>query len=518
VEIDPTAADVARQSLIADGFAPQILERDFFSLTPGGELPDSFDCIVGNPPYTRSEWLGRFAGDSNYKDTLAQVAAPVSRLGRRSGLHAYFFAHGFKFLRPRGRFGFVVSNSWLDVDYGAGLKRFLLANYKIVAIIESAVEKWFHQAEVNTCLVVLEKCQDQSDRSFNQVRFVRILRPLSELLVSSPDSPSRPVEVEGLIMRLLPGRSRVTDGLSVRVISQGDLQAEDKWGLYLRAPEIYFRIAARPGTVRLGDIARVERGQTTGANRFFYFSAAEGKDWEIEHEFTMPLLKSPKELEKVYVKASDLKQRVLAVTRDREQLVGTKALRYIEWGEGEGYHERPTCARRSPWYCLPEKISHGERIVWVKGTWTRHFAPLLDGPVMVDQQFYTVETDPGLMRVLAALLNSTWVALQAELLGRSNFGEGVLWLAAYEVSKIQIPDPQTLSAVQRRSLEEVFLQLSGDRVLPIADQVTQPAQQVLDTIVFEILGLGAGESKEVVRSVIELAEARVRRARAGRDG
>ncbi len=518
VEIDPVAAGIARESLVADGFAPQILVRDFFSLRPGDDLPDSFDCIVGNPPYTRSEWLGRGSGDQDYKETLAQVIAPVSKLGRRSGLHAYFFVHGFKFLRPRGRFGFVVSNSWLDVHYGIGLKHFLLSNFKIIAIIESAVEKWFSQAEVNTCLVILEKCEEESARSYNQVRFVRILRPLSDFLTSSPDSPSRAVEVEGFIMRLLPGRSRLTDGLSVRVLSQGDLQADQKWGPYLRAPDIYFRTVTRPGTIRLGEIATVERGQTTGANRFFYFSAVEGNDREIEPEFTMPLLKSPKELDRVHVNAADLGQRVLTVESVRERLVGSKVLRYIEWGESENYHKRSTCARRSPWYRLAEKANHGERIVWVKGIWTRHFAPLLDGQAMVDQQFYTIRSDPSLMRVLAALLNSTWVALQAELLGRSNFGEGVLWLAAYEVSSMRIPNPQMLSAVQSRSLGDAFVQLSGSRVLPIADQVLQPAQQALDNVVFDILGLTADESKDVVRSAIELTEARVGRARAGRSG
>lgn len=137
---------------------------------------------------------------------------------------------------------------------------------------------------------------------------------------------------------------------------------------------------------------------------------------------------------------------------------------------------------------------------------------------MVDQQFYTIRSDPSLMRVLAALLNSTWVALQAELLGRSNFGEGVLWLAAYEVSSMRIPNPQMLSAVQSRSLGDAFVQLSGSRVLPIADQVLQPAQQALDNVVFDILGLTADESKDVVRSAIELTEARVGRARAGRSG
>ena len=518
VEIDPAAAAVARQSLAKDGFSSHILVQDFFSLEPGKELSDSFDCVVGNPPYTRSEWLGQVADDADYKEMLAQSAAPLAQLGRRSGLYAYFFVHGSKFLRPRGRFGFVVSNSWLDVDYGAKLKQFLLEHFKIIAIIEPAAERWFSQAEVNTCLVILEKSDDQAARAFNQVRFVRLRRPLRELFPSLPDSPSRAVEVESLIMRLLPGRSRLTGDLPVRVIPQSGLQAERKWGPYLRAPEVYFQTRSGPKTVQLGEIASVRRGQTTGANRFFYLSPEQVTQWGIEAEFTCPLLKSPKEIDTVQVNSANLGRRALVVRQERDALAGTNVLRYIEWGESQGYHRRTTCARRPLWYSLPEKGEDGCEVFWAKGIWNRHFAPLLDGKVVTDQQFYMLMTDPDLVKVFAALLNSTWVALQAELLGRSNFGEGVLWMAGYEVSKIQLPDPYALAPAERNSLEDALTLVAETRILPISEQVSQSAQQALDTVVFDLLNLAPSEREAVVEAAVELTESRIKRARAGRGG
>lgn len=47
----------------------------------------------------------------------------------------------------------------------------------------------------------------------------------------------------------------------------------DKWGgKYLRAPDIYWKILekGKDKLVRLGDIAEVRRGFTTGVNEFFY--------------------------------------------------------------------------------------------------------------------------------------------------------------------------------------------------------------------------------------------------------
>ncbi len=518
VEIDPEAAAAAEHSLAANGVASHILVQDFFSLEPGEELYDGFDCVVGNPPYTRSEWLGRAGEGAGYKERLVRCAEPLARLSRRSGLHAYFFVHGSRFLRPQGRFGFVVSNSWLDVDYGIGLKQFLLDHFKILAIVESAVERWFSQAKVNTCLVILEKCPDSTDRARNQVRFARLKRPLRELLTSPPDGPGRAADVESLIMRLLPGRSRLAGDLPVRIVPQATLRPEGKWGLYLRAPEVFFQTRARPRTVRVGDIAQVRRGQTTGANSFFYLSEREREERGIEDEFMWPLLKSPKELETIRVEPERLPQNALVVAKVRDELAGTNVLRYIQWGESQGYHRRATCARRAVWYSLAPELEAQDRVVWVKGIWNRHFAPLLEGRVVADQQFYTLSMDPSQVRVLAALLNSTWTALQAELLGRSNFGEGVLWLAGYEVARIQLPDPRELGPGDRHSLEEALVPLLDTPVLPIADQVARPAQIRLDSIVFDILGLTSGEGDAVLGAAVERTALRMSRAGAGRGG
>lgn len=103
-------------------------------------------------------------------------------LNRRAGLHAYFFVHSAAFLREGGRLGFVVPNGWLDVAYGEALKQFLLDDFKVVALIESQVERWFPAAKVNTCLVVLERCQDPAGRAHNLVRFIRLRRPLRQLI------------------------------------------------------------------------------------------------------------------------------------------------------------------------------------------------------------------------------------------------------------------------------------------------------------------------------------------------
>jgi len=78
--------------------------------------------------------------------------------------------------------GQITSNSWLDVDYGKYLQEFFLKHYKIIAIIESKVERWFEDADVNTAITILEKCSDEEERNNNLVKFVQIKVPLRQLI------------------------------------------------------------------------------------------------------------------------------------------------------------------------------------------------------------------------------------------------------------------------------------------------------------------------------------------------
>ena len=111
----------------------------------------------------------------------------LADISKRAGIHAYFFVHGTKFLKDGGRFGFIVSNSWMDVDYGKGLQELFLQNYKIIAIIESKVERWFEDADVNTCIIILEKCKDQKERDENLVKFAYLFKTMRHFIPPAHD-------------------------------------------------------------------------------------------------------------------------------------------------------------------------------------------------------------------------------------------------------------------------------------------------------------------------------------------
>ena len=312
---------------------PRILEKDFFDpeLIEKRKLPDAlrrvlieslgkeekevqlpaeFDAIVGNPPYTRQEEMGQLKGGAEYKQRLIRIALSRadgitlndSPISKRAGIHAYFFIHGTKFLKQGGAFGFIVSNSWLDVDWGKGLQEFFLNNYKIIAIIESKVERWFVEADINTCIVILTKCQGkekEEERMNNLVRFVYLKKPLSHFIPpvgtlhgeeitreTWKQEKDRMDSIDKLIETILyHNKYYENEELRIYPVSQRELFEEAfdktenkfvgaKWGKYLRAPKIFFTLLekGKGKLVPLKEIAEVRRGFTTGANEWFYLT------------------------------------------------------------------------------------------------------------------------------------------------------------------------------------------------------------------------------------------------------
>jgi type I restriction-modification system DNA methylase subunit len=307
--------NLAINDLAVDENYPNVIQEDFFAFQVGSKgldleewrtrlaqtlrgkereivYPRYFDVIVGNPPYTRQEEISEIAPDvAEYKEKLIANALKFNNqtfanISKRAGIHAYFFVHGTKFLKEGGRFGFIVSNSWLDADYGRGLQEFLLQHYKLVAIIESKVERWFEEADVNTCIVILEKSADAQARAENIVRFVYLKKPLRHFIPAAQDLWEKQLaRLQAIkdLRRTILFHTDIYENDELRIYPrrQKELWAEGfdeeerkyigaKWGKYLRAPEIFFKILekGKDKLIPLKEVATTRFGIKTGANEF----------------------------------------------------------------------------------------------------------------------------------------------------------------------------------------------------------------------------------------------------------
>ena len=564
---------------------PNILQEDFFTLlsTEGGfELPDKwrkaraktlgvkdreityprwFDCVIGNPPYTRQEEMRQIAPEvKQYKEGIIDRALKdntgkrIAEISKRAGIHAYFFVHGTKFLQNGGRFGFIVSNSWLDVDYGKGLQEFFLKNYKITAIIESKVERWFEWADVNTCIVILEKCKDKKERDENLVHFVYLFKPLSYFIPPAQEMWQKQIERLNEIDKLtktIMAHSEFYQNEELRILpkSQAELWEEGfdkesgkyvgaKWGKYLRAPEIFFKILekGKEKLVPLKEIAEVRFGIKTGANEFFYLTEEEIKRRGIEREFWMHqdekgnwvpnyVIKSPRECKSIIVKPEDLKYRVLMIHKDKKNLRGSNVLKYIREGESKGYHLRPTCASRERWYDLGERKPYGFLHPMIHND--RQLIGLNQSSVYVDHNLFEIQPERrDFLMPISLFFVSSLAPLIKELGGRVNLGEGALKTEGIDIERLLTVTPSTLSERQVDALQawinkhrkfahnSLFSEFGASSPKEVSLDSVKPDRRELDKIVMgEILGLTDEEQLAVYRAVVDLVKSRIEKAK-----
>lgn len=608
-----SAVNLAIRDLSVEENYPIILNEDFFNVSAGEELGKWVDvkqrimlltkgkkrslklpyvrAFVGNPPYTRQEEMEEYIED--YKEKLADVVEKEwkIKLGKRSSIYVYFMLHGFKFLEEGGRLGYITSNSWLDVDYGKYLQEFFLKNSKIIAIVESKVERWFEDADINTAITIVEKCEDKKERNDNLVRFVQLKKKLEDIIPTSNED-DRWEAIDRLVKKIESVREYYEDEM-IRVFpkKQEELWNEgydeesgkyvgSKWGKYIRAPEIFFKILEKAGDklIPLEKIATVKRGFTTGANEFFYLKDEDIRRWGIEREFWMHpvtrkewekikdlipeediwldkngeyfkrsqyaekyklddvlvdgsviwipnyVVKSPRECRSIIVDPKHLKYRVLMIHKDKEELKGTNVLKYIEWGEEQGFHERPTCKSRQRWYDLGDRSP--AKILFLRATEDRPAIYFSEVRLFHDQTFYSITSSK---KVVASLLNSTLTNFFfREILSGAGtaLGLGALWSAVYEAANLPILDFKKLSNTQIKKINKIFDKLASRPVGSVFEEIgassqkevslngVKPDRRKLDEIIMgEVLGLTDKEQEEVYKAVIDLVRSRIQRAK-----
>lgn len=521
-----------------------------------------FDVLVGNFPFIRQEKIEKEV--KGYKKTLESILFEDwgkgyrqlfedgrIKLSGQADIYAYLFFHGACHLKDGGRMGFVTSNSWLDVAYGYELQRFFLSKFKIVAICESRCEPWFEQSAVNTVFTILERSDDQDTNKNNPVRFVKIKKPLAKLFPQDAliDAQARWIRLEQFVDKVEAAEFSKGSGyrkfpriraeyvrqpeiasyedeeVRVRMIRQGDLKAEVeaagqtvKWGQYLRAPDIYFEILEKCADkfIPLGKgedrAADIRRGITTGINEFFYLTEDDIKHWGVEREFLKPVIKSPKECNGISLKGKDLKLYAFLCHKDKTELKGTKALKYIKWGEeqktkaGKPWPEVESVKGRKRWYELPKRVPSLLLLPMVTGNSLR--CVLNSCKAQVDHNLFEVVCeDKNLIDMMGVYLNSATAFLQRELIGRANLGDGALKVEGIDWERILVPKKDTLSRLKKHS-SKAFEKLSKRSIKEIKAEAKRKDRIEFEEGILRALGLSEELASDILAAVVGLVEER----------
>ena len=450
----PEAATGLRQAFRAGGFPaglPGVRTGNLFaSPTP------PVDVLIGSP-------AGAQQMDTEIlRSAIKRLpeAAGCSRLGDPQCL---LLIHAASFLKPGGRLAVILSDRWLDMRYGTTFKNYLLRTFVVRGVVgfQSGI---FAPSRVGPVALLAEKRTGREEGRTPPVAFVCHRADTARHLPANLDT-------------LLEGQS---PGVDRTILPPDALKPESRWSPFLYAPEAYRVLRAHPGLTPLNSLAHVRLGLQTFARPFYVVPLAVLQRWQLERRWLMPMLLSPRHLDTPCLgSGASPRHYVLACRAGKEQLGGTRLLRYIEYWENQvlaprgrgrpvvGVHNLPRLARtsRKPWYnllddlmrrgtapiLLPRRLYRNLRVVWNQARW------------VASENFIEITPRAGIQpQALLAVLN----AGISEIALRVNAHEygGVYSLNPRNVGEVPVVDLRRLEPPALQRINEAynqFLRING---------------------------------------------------------
>jgi hypothetical protein len=414
------------------------------------------------------------------------------------------------------------------VGYGKDLQEFLLKHSHIKMVLDNQAKRSFAQADVNTVIALFSSPDDHRDSALDKTaRFVMFKVPFEHILSpiifdeieaandrkSTPEYHISPVSQNVLLEGGWEWPEEADEEAKKRFgfALKGSKYGGNKWGgKYLRSPDIYWTIMekGKDKLVRLGDIAEVRFGIKTGVNEFFYLDEAKIREWGIESEFLRPVLRRPKECKGILINPNELQYKVFLIDKPKGEMKRTAALKYIDYGESQGYHLLPTCASRTLWYSLGEP--RPTQIAAKMTTKYRHYFPVCRSGILVDHRFYEIRPTKGSVQGLAASLNAPIVPLWLESTGRAyGGGGGPLDIMVYELKQALLINPELLDEDTNFWSEKILKR----PVLHVWKESELSDRRAFDEVFFDLLGLTQGEREGVYEALINLVKGRLEKAK-----
>ena len=252
---------------------------------------------------------------------------------------------------------------------------------------------------------------------------------------------------------------------------------------------------------RFDDVAEVDVGIVTGANKFFLVEDDTVQRFGLE-KWAHPMFGRSEHCPGVIY--DEAQHRANAAKGNPTNFVwfqdtsveeSPTGKAYIQQGEQEQLHTRYKCRIRKPWYAVPSV--YATEVGMLKRS---HNAPRL---ILNRLHAYTTDTayrvrvKEGTANQLVFSFVNALTALSAELEGR-HYGGGVLELVPSEIERLLIPMPTKIKA-SLGSLDKAIRSLSMDMVLERQSR-----------IILGAIGLPVSEQDELMNSWKKLRDRRHR--------
>ncbi len=277
----------------------------------------AFDLVICNPPYVRHHHL-RSGEKRRLRDRVLESSG--MNLSGLAGLYCYFLGLSHRWMAPGALAGWLIPSEFMDVNYGAGVKRYLLERVTLLHIHRfDPTRVQFGDALVSSSVVWIRNETPPNDYGVRMTYGGSLLGPEAE-----------------------------------RVVAAGELRRARKWTRFPAKG-----VEAGEDAPALGRFFTVKRGLATGDNRFFILPEEEIARRGLPLQAFRPILPGPRDLAEDEVQCdSDGNPRLprrlfLLDCRLPYEVVSQRhpALwRYLEEGRERGVPDRYICRHRTPWY------------------------------------------------------------------------------------------------------------------------------------------------------------------------
>jgi hypothetical protein len=311
IEIDPVAALLLRANLGVRGLMRRttVLVGDYraVDLPP----PAGRSLFIGNPPYLRHHGIAP-AWKDWYAATARRFGVAASRL---AGLHLHFFLRTLELAKPGDLGCFVTAAEWLDVNYGAPLRRLLTTALGVTALHQLDPKALPFADAVTTGVITGFEIGARAERvRVDRVSSVAKLADLS----SGEDMPLE------------------------------RLAAAPRWSLITHPAR-----AVPAGWVELGEICRVHRGQVTGGNAVWI---AGPHSAGLPPQYLFPAITRAYELRAGDVLRDPARlRRVVDLPRDLEDVQDDAIAHFLAWARAQGADRSYVAQHRKAWWSVELK-------------------------------------------------------------------------------------------------------------------------------------------------------------------
>lgn len=427
-----------------------------------------FDIVIGNPPYINQIDIDSPFKNINNKENLTsqnykqKIYASMANYWEKeylkdgnSDYYVYFFYLGLHILNKNGTMSFLSSRSWLEVDFGVKLQKFLDRNSNLMYFIDNQKKKSF-DAAINTVITIFGKKSDSANKS----------NGIAILVKSTFEKFCKTTEIPKI--NYFSTKKSFEDDIVVVKILEDKIRKINLSSLH--KPEIITNILKNNNLVPLSEYFRIERGLTTGANDFFIVN----QNIELENDYLVQIIKSSKKINKILFEENfDL---LISFPKEIHNLT-MKARNYIKIGENKhlkisrgsskgdfitGYQNKPMLKAKKSWFSVSYNVGD---LIFFKHVYKRLITVNNTKSYAINNVLYNLFFNNKMSKidreVFCVLLNSSLIWIMVELIGQSNLGEGAIVLNTNAVKNVLIPRIENINKKNKSILKNIYSNLSS---------------------------------------------------------